>query len=39
MLLEPSNGATYNGLYEEWKGLLEMQLQKAYSTNTILNTI
>jgi xylulokinase len=39
MLLEPSNGATYNALYEEWKGLLEMQLQKAYSTNTILNII
>jgi xylulokinase len=38
-LLEPSHGAPYDALYEEWKGLLEMQLQKAYSTNTILNTI
>jgi xylulokinase len=28
-LIEPSNQKTYNRLYQEWKHLLEIQLQKA----------
>lgn len=34
-IIEPSDGEAYNSLYEEWKYLLEAQLQKAYEENSI----
>jgi xylulokinase len=35
--IEPSDTKTYNGLYEEWKLLLESQLQKTYEVNGMLS--
>ncbi len=36
--IEPSDTSVYDSLYEEWKDLLDTQLQKNHEAETILNT-
>jgi xylulokinase len=37
--VEPSQTSEYNAFYEEWKELLETQLQKQETDQTILHTV